>query len=527
LTCAWTFEAPTNNHRIVLTVGFFQTEAEYDFVYIGEGVEVGEDTLAELTGYIRPGHRYISSGNELWVAFESDESVKDEGFFLNVSAIHKNHVDECDDGNQILSDDFCDGVIHCEDLSDETDCDCDDDAFVCDTNICIDPDNVCDQKNDCADFSDENNCPGCRRITHDKCLERLSYKKSYFPNHFVESQRKAKRWYRINRRFAGCHEHFAAMTCSVLFPECTDSGPVARMCKSVCHEIEESCRHLWEYAMPDMEWELDCEMFSDEGDDGDGFCSGPEGDVSGTGECGVRALFDDRVVGGVDAEAGEWPFIGSLRDRRDNHVCGATLIHPRWAVTAAHCVGYFDKIVFGDYELSEESNHHFSVEFDDIISHGEYDGWTNDNDIALLRLQEDVPMGDYIAPACLAMSRNEKQAYRNCHVAGWGTTEEGGDIAETLQEAVVQFVDEWDCQWSYEYSLTHAMVCAGYMEGGIDTCQGDSGGPLICEGGDGRWHLAGVTSFGDGCARAGFPGVYARVSVLQHWIRDVMSDFDD
>ena len=94
--------------------------------------------------------------------------------------------------------------------------------------------------------------------------------------------------------------------------------------------------------------------------------------------------------------------------------CGA---HPR--------SGYFDKIVFGDNELSEESRHHFSVEFDDIISHEGYDAYTSDNDIALLRLGEDVPSNDYIAPACLAMSHTEESAYRNCHVAGWGTTSEG------------------------------------------------------------------------------------------------------
>ena len=116
----------------------------------------------------------------------------------------------------------------------------------------------------------------CRRITSDKCLERLSYKKSYFPNYQVENQRKAKRWYRISRRFAACHEHFATMACSVLFPECTSSGPVARMCKSTCLEIEESCTDIWEYSVGEP-LGLECDMYSDEGEEGDGFCSGPEG----------------------------------------------------------------------------------------------------------------------------------------------------------------------------------------------------------------------------------------------------------
>ncbi len=51
----------------------------------------------------------------------------------------------------------------------------------------------------------------------------------------------------------------------------------------------------------------------------------------------------------------------------------------------------------------------------------------------------------------------------------------------------------------------------------IDTCQGDSGGPLMAFVHN-RWVLAGLTSFGQGCAEAGYPGVYTRVSYFISFI---------
>lgn len=58
------------------------------------------------------------------------------------------------------------------------------------------------------------------------------------------------------------------------------------------------------------------------------------------------------------------------------------------------------------------------------------------------------------------------------------------------------------------------MICAGYKAGGIDACQGDSGGPLVAD-----YKLVGVVSWGKGCATN--PGVYARVSYVRNWIRNV------
>ena len=55
------------------------------------------------------------------------------------------------------------------------------------------------------------------------------------------------------------------------------------------------------------------------------------------------------------------------------------------------------------------------------------------------------------------------------------------------------------------------MICAG--EAGRDSCQGDSGGPMTANG----FHV-GIVSWGYGCARAGYPGVYSQTDAFLDFI---------
>ena len=82
-------------------------------------------------------------------------------------------------------------------------------------------------------------------------------------------------------------------------------------------------------------------------------------------------------------------------------------------------------VVFGDTRLSNVSEHHVSIPAQRIYIHPQYNVWTLDADIALVRLAQPVTFTDYVRPACLADFFNETSHYTRCLISGWGDTEIG------------------------------------------------------------------------------------------------------
>ncbi|KAK7069940.1 hypothetical protein SK128_012471 [Halocaridina rubra] len=248
-------------------------------------------------------------------------------------------------------------------------------------------------------------------------------------------------------------------------------------------------------------------------------------------ECGMSNVttpgWSLRILGGREAQPGEWPWQVVILNRYREAFCGGTLVASQWVLTAAHCVRRKLFVRLGEHDLAVREGAELDYKISRAVTHPMYDSTTVDNDVALLQLPEPVEPGPKISPACLPEQGASLPVGDSCTIIGWGKERNthifGTDV---LHEAEVPIIASSVCEAVYEdYYITSNMFCAGYRKGRVDSCAGDSGGPLLCKR-NGRWHIYGITSFGEGCGKRGKFGIYARVSNYRHWVQSVIASPD-
>jgi len=231
-----------------------------------------------------------------------------------------------------------------------------------------------------------------------------------------------------------------------------------------------------------------------------------------------------KIVGGTTAERGEFPWQVSWRNL-GSHSCGGSILNENWVLSAGHCcegiIGSGDIVAGGiDIYLPEGVEQHRSIT---KFKNPDYDSSSLDGDVCLLKVDKPFEFSDEVGPITLDTNLDYEPGTLFT-VTGWGTTSAGGFVSEKLRKVEVPHVSTEECNDDYSangYTITDGMICAG--EKGKDSCQGDSGGPMTIQTENGPV-LVGVVSWGIGCAREGYPGVYARVANFVDWIEATIAN---
>ncbi|KAK2584417.1 hypothetical protein KPH14_006799 [Odynerus spinipes] len=234
----------------------------------------------------------------------------------------------------------------------------------------------------------------------------------------------------------------------------------------------------------------------------------------------ARADAPERIVGGVIAAVGEFPYQVSLREG-GGHVCGGSIISDRHILTAAHCIvdwripnEYYTVVTGTNYIKDSGEVHQVKA----IRYHKSYKGtqassWVND--VAIILLEKPIQFNELQKP--IQMMRTELPANAYLILSGWGKIYKDGPLPYHLLKTDMYLQDKSSCYAQHPDTIYNSQICA-INRYGVGACQGDSGGPLVYNN-----QLAGIVSWVIPCA-LGISDIFTKVSAHIDYIEATMKE---
>ncbi|CAH3017095.1 unnamed protein product [Porites evermanni] len=264
-------------------------------------------------------------------------------------------------------------------------------------------------------------------------------------------------------------------------------------------------------------------------------------DYSACGVAGDTQLRNDerggsRIVGKSKAKPGAWPWTVAVYVK-SKFRCGGVLIKRNWVLTLARCFLNHANIVpkdvvikVGEHDRKREEGTEQNVRAKKLVIYPNASMTGLEDDLALVRLREDVKLSPFVRTACLPQSGDDfyVRTGKLSVIAGWGSSQEvpsdvGGAPLQVLQQTQIKFASLRDCRKNATNpaAITERVVCAGNSTGDRNACKGDRGSPLMIRRLDNRdsWAVVGLASWSQGCATKGKYGVYTRVDKYIRWIK--------